>query len=197
MSYQQTLVLLKPDSLKRQLIGRIVARFERAGLTVVGLKMVQPSRQLVDRHYPKDDPESLKAVGQRARLNFEKSGLDLEAAFGTTDPAQIGALIQSWNCDFLTSGPVVAMVLSAPEAIAVVRKLRGSTVPGQSPPGTILGDFSFDNVDLASSQGRPLHNLIHASSSPEEAATEIKLWFEPDQIYPGPGPIQEIMTGGS
>lgn len=83
---------------------------------------------------------------------------------------------------FLTASPVVAMVLEGNKAIPVVRKLVGSTEPLQSIPGTIRGDYTLDSYDLADKDGRAVRNLVHASSSQEDAEKETKIWFRDDEL---------------
>ncbi len=84
---------------------------------------------------------------------------------------------------YLTSGPVVAMVIEGANAVDVVRKLIGSTEPASAPPGTIRGDYAHITFDRADSTGRPVTNLIHASDSEESAKREIELWFKPEEIH--------------
>ncbi|MEN3001956.1 MAG: nucleoside-diphosphate kinase [Armatimonadota bacterium] len=136
----RTLVFVKPDGVQRGLVGEIIARFERRGIRIVGLKMVQPTRELAERHY---------AV-HRDKPFFESV------------------------VNFITSGPVVAMVLECPNAIETVRQMMGATNPLNAAPGTIRGDFGLDIE----------RNIIHGSSDPEAAEYEIKLWFRPEELLP-------------
>jgi nucleoside-diphosphate kinase len=137
---ERTLVLVKPDGVQRQLVGRIVSRFEERGLKIVALKLVAVDRELAERHYA---------------IHREKPFFD--------------GLIE-----FITSAPVVAMVLEGPGAIAMVRTIVGATRPEQAAPGTIRGDLA-----MVTSQ-----NLVHASDGPETAEAEIGLWFVPSEIHP-------------
>ena len=130
---ERTLVLVKPDGVQRLLAGRILARYEERGLRLVGLKLMQTSRDLAERHY---------AV-HRERPFF-------------------GGLVE-----FITSAPLVAAVLEGPNAIAIVRAMNGATRPHEAAPGTIRGDFALETAQ----------NLVHASDSPENAASEVALWF--------------------
>lgn len=84
---------------------------------------------------------------------------------------------------YLTSGPVVAMVIEGASAVEVVRKLVGPTEPASAPPGTIRGDYAHITFERADSTGRPVTNLIHASDSEESAKREIELWFKPEEIH--------------
>jgi nucleoside-diphosphate kinase len=135
---ERTLVLVKPDGVQRGLVGQILARFERKGLKVVGLRMLDVSQDLAERHY---------AVHQ-------------------------GKHFYAGLVEFITSGPVAAIALEGPDAIAVVRRLVGRTMPNEAEPGTIRGDLGVSG----------LRNLIHASDAPETAQFELDLWFRPGEL---------------
>lgn len=135
---ERTFIAIKPDGVQRGLAGEIIRRFETKGFTLVGLKFLQPSRELAEQHY---------AV-HKERPFF--AGL----------------------VDFITSGPVVAMVWEGDGVIASARKLIGATNPLNAEPGTIRGD-------LGANIGR---NIIHGSDAPETAEYEIGLWFKPEEL---------------
>ncbi len=135
---ERTFVIIKPDAVQRGLIGEIVARLERRGLKIVGMKFLQVSEELARQHYAVHEGKPF----------FE-------------------GLIQ-----YITSAPVVAMVLEGTDAIAAVRNSMGATRPAEAAPGTIRGDFGLEI-------GR---NLVHGSDGPETAATEIALWFGDDLV---------------
>ena len=130
---EQTFIILKPDAVQRGLIGEITARFERRGLKIVAMKMIQVSQELARQHY---------AVHE-GRPFFD-------------------GLIA-----YITSSPVVAMVVEGTNAISVVRNTVGATNPAAAAPGTIRADFGLEI-------GR---NLVHASDGPDTAASETALWF--------------------
>jgi nucleoside-diphosphate kinase len=135
---QRTLVLAKPDAVQRGLIGEILARFERKGLKVIGLRLLTVPRPMAETHY----------------------------AVHAGKPFYPGLV------EFITSGPVAAIALEGPDAIAVVRRLVGRTMPNEAEPGTIRGDLGVSG----------LRNLIHASDAPETAAAELDLWFGDDAV---------------
>jgi nucleoside-diphosphate kinase len=85
--------------------------------------------------------------------------------------------------DFMSQGPVVAMVFEGVEAIELVRKLVGPTEPKSAAPGTIRGDFSHMSYGHADETGKGIPNLIHASADPEEAVQEVAHWFKPEELY--------------
>ena len=172
----RTFVLVKPDGVERALTGRIIQRFEDAGLEIVGLKMVTPTVDLATAHYPSTD-EWFSTAGSKTLESYASQGLDAAADLGTSDPREIGVIIKSWLVEYLTSGPVVAMVLSGHDAVRNVRRLVGSTMPNVADPGSIRGAFSLDSATAANVERRPVLNLVHASGEPEEAEFEIGLWF--------------------
>jgi nucleoside-diphosphate kinase len=130
---QRTLVLLKPDTVRRGLAGEVLARFEAKGLRLVAMDLRRADAETADRHYA------------------EHVGKEFYPALR----------------DFVTGGPLVAMVLEGDEAVAVVRALAGATDGRRAAPGTIRGDFSLSNRE----------NLVHGSDSPESAEREIGIWF--------------------
>jgi nucleoside-diphosphate kinase len=139
---ERTLVLLKPDALQRRLVGSILARFEAKGLKIVGMKLLQVSRDLAERHYAE----------------------------------HVGKPFYGELVSFITSAPVIALVIEGPRVIEAVRGLMGKTNPFDAAPGTIRGDFGL-SVGM---------NLVHGSDSPASAAREISLFFSPAEIasYP-------------
>ncbi len=191
---ERTLVFLKPDGVQRGLVGEVVGRFERAGLKVVGMKMLWPDRLLLDRHYPKDEG-FLKAIGGKTKEAFAGYGLDVKKEAGTDDALEIGRQVRGWLIDYVSSGPVVACVLEGIHAVSVVRKLVGDTLPYRAAPGTIRGDFSVDSPTVANLMKRPVRNLIHASGSVEEASMEIPLWFRKEELYDYPRADERAMFG--
>jgi nucleoside-diphosphate kinase len=168
--------MIKPDGVRNRLVGRILARFEEAGLTILDLRLVYASREMIEAHYPSDE-SWLTEVGRKTLETYEKYGMRAEREIGTADPVEIGRRVKSWLASYLTSGPIVAMVLEGNHAIDIVRKLVGSTIPLFAAPGTIRGDFSVDSPAIANAEKRAVWNLIHASGSREEAGREIQLWF--------------------
>lgn len=130
---QRTLVLIKPDAVRRGLVGEVLSRFEAKGLTIVALE-----QRLID--------------GSQADAHYHEH---VEKDF--YPPLR----------DFVTSGPLVALVLEGDEAIEVVRAINGATDGRKAAPGSIRGDLSLSNRE----------NLVHGSDSPESAAREIELWF--------------------
>jgi nucleoside-diphosphate kinase len=130
---EKTLVLVKPDGVRRGLVGQILSRFESKGFTIEAMKLQTVDKQLADQHY----------------------GEHVEKAWYPE------------LREFITSGPLVALILSGDEAITVVRGIVGATDGRKAAPGTVRGDFSLSNQE----------NLIHASDGPESAAREIALWF--------------------
>ena len=176
ISPQKTIIILKHDAVARGLMGEILKRFERAGLKMVAFKFIQAPEDLAVKHYPSDDVW-YRTAGERTLTEYKEKGIDPVKELGTADAVKIGKLIKKWNVDYLTEGPILATVWEGYDAIKVVRKLVGSTKPAEAAPGTIRGDFSIDNVELANALKRPFRNLVHASGNESEAENELDLWF--------------------
>lgn len=179
---EKTLVLIKPDGVKRGLIGEIIARIEQRGLKVIAIDMVEPSKKHIDDHYPKD-PAWISRLGDKTMATYGKYGINAKEELGTDDTAKIGQMVRKWLVDFMISGPIVKMVVKGIHAIDMVRKMAGNTCPNLAEMGTIRGDYSVDSPASANADHRAIHNIIHASENPEEAAHEIKHWFKPSEIH--------------
>ncbi|MFB6469859.1 MAG: nucleoside-diphosphate kinase [Vulcanisaeta sp. AZ3] len=178
---ERTLVIIKPDAVKRGLIGEIISRFERVGLRIVAMKMIRLSKEEAAKFYPNDE-SWLRSVGSKSLKSYAELGKDPKVDLGTDDPVEIGKIIRGWLADYLSMGPVVAMVLEGNRAVEVVRKIVGATTPYSANPGTIRGDFSTDSPELANLEKRALFNLVHASDSPKEAEREIRFFFREDEF---------------
>lgn len=152
---QKTLIVFKPDTVQRGLVGEILTRFERVGLKIIATKMLAPDKEHYHKHY--------EEIGQMITRRGEH-------AFDVT-------------LDMMIQGPVIAMVLEGVEAVALVRKLVGPTEPKSAAPGTIRGDFSHMSFGYADNENKGIPNLIHASGDTEEAAKEINHWFSKSELY--------------
>ena len=130
---QRTLVLVKPDGVRRGLAGEVISRLEKKGLTLVAMELRTLDRATAEEHY-----------GEHRERPF------------------FGELVE-----FITGGPLVALVLEGDQAVAAARQVIGATDPLQAAPGSIRGDHA---VDVQT-------NLVHGSDSPESAAREIQLFF--------------------
>lgn len=170
---ERTLVLVKPDGVQRSLIGEVIKRIERTGLKLVALKFMVPTKELIEKHYLLD-PEWLVKAGTKSFTAYEKNGKKCPHA----SPLEAGKNILVHLQNYLTSGPVVVMVWQGAHAVGIVRKLVGSTEPLSSDVGTLRGDYVIDSYELSDLVGRSIRNLIHASSSPQEANGEIGLWMK-------------------
>lgn len=189
---ERTLVLLKPDAVARGLVGEITGRFERAGLKIVAMKVVQATREKAAGHYSGPDAW-LSGMGQKTLDSFDDFGMDVEEVLGTKVALEIGKMVHSWLVDYVSSGPIVAMVLEGVHAISAVRRLIGFTIPSRAEPGTIRGDYSIDSNTISSLEKRATKNLVHASGNPEEAAQEIAFWFDEDEIVSYTRPDETVM----
>lgn len=152
---ERTLILFKPDTVKRGLVGEILTRFERVGLKVVGTKMLSPDYD----HYYKHYEEIGKVVTRRGKDIFDVT------------------------LEMMNEGPVIAMVLEGIEAVAVVRKMVGATEPKSAQPGTIRGDYSHISFAHANAENIATPNIIHASGDSDEAKLEIAHWFSEAELF--------------
>lgn len=173
---EKTYVMIKPDGVKKGLIGEIIKRFEQRDLKIVALEMFQPSHEMIDNHYPKDEAW-ITRLGNKTLATYEKYGMDPMADFGMTSAEELGPEIRKWLINYMTSAPLVKMVVQGVHAVDVVRKIAGNTMPYLADMGTIRGDFSIDSPALANKEKRAVGNILHASETPEEATHEIKHWF--------------------
>uniref|UniRef100_A0A7J3ZLP3 Nucleoside diphosphate kinase n=1 Tax=Fervidicoccus fontis TaxID=683846 RepID=A0A7J3ZLP3_9CREN len=138
MGLERVFVMIKPDGVRRGLIGEVIRRFERKGLKIIALKMVKLNREQAERLY---EPHREKPF--------------------------FYSLVE-----FITSGPVVAMVLEGESAVDVARLMIGATDARKAMPGTIRGDFALDIQE----------NVVHASDSKESFEREYKLFFEDSEL---------------
>lgn len=179
---ERTLVLIKPDGVKRGLAGKILERYERVGLKIIGLKMVWVDRDKALGHYIGDE-YYLRSLGEKCLKAYEEYGLDPVEYVGSKDPIKVGGAIREWTVNYIISGPVIALALEGNHAIDNARMITGNTYPTFALPGTIRGDFSIDSAVLANTKKRAVKNLIHASGSKEEAGREVKYWFKEEELH--------------
>ena len=175
--HERSLVIVKPDGVQRGLVGEIVTRFEKKGLKITAMKMIWPTKELATKHY--DQPESaMKLLGERTLTSYAEKGVK----HWSSDPMEIARDIQKKLVNYLSTGPVVAMVIEGAHAIAHVRKIRGATNPLGADIGTITGDYTIDSYFISDLDARAIRNLVHASGTVEEAENEIKLWFDEKEV---------------
>ena len=189
---EKTVVLIKPDGVKRGLIGEVVKRIESRGLKIIALKMITASKEHAHSHYPNTEPW-LRGMGEKTLENYKQYEKDPVAELGTDDTLEIGKKVAEWNVDFLTSGPMVAMIVQGIHAVDMVRKIVGKTVPAIAEMGTIRGDFSVDSPTLANAAKRALHNVVHASGDQSESAHELEHWFSKEEVHEYKRAEEDIM----
>ena len=150
---EKTLILLKPDCIARGLIGDVTSRFEKSGLKIVAMKMQWVKKDFAEKHYTED-------IAKRR-----------------------GEDVRNWLLNFITEGPVVAIVLEGVNAIDNVRKLVGDTEPLKAIPGTIRGDLAHTSYEHVNEKQMAVRNLIHASADKNDAESEINLWFTLEEMH--------------
>lgn len=179
---EKTVVLVKPDGVRKGIVGEILSRFEKVGLKLLAAKLIWVDKTHVGKHYA-DDEEYHEVVGKKTLENYQKYGVDPNETLGTDKPVEIGKKVREWNMEFLSSGPVFAMLLEGSEAVRIVRKIVGDTFPADASPGTIRGDYALDSAKVSNLAKRSTQNIVHASGEAKEAEFERKLWFKEDEIY--------------
>jgi nucleoside-diphosphate kinase len=182
MSSERTLLIIKHDGVARGLMGEIIKRVERTGLKLIALEFLNSTQDLGENHYPRSE-KWLSKVGNRTLGDYQNKGLDAKEILGTNDPIEIGRMVKKWLVDYLSVGPVLAMIWEGPQSVKIVRKIAGDTIPANALPGTIRGDFGFDDPELANKHNRPIYNLVHASGEVAEANEEIALWFTGKEVH--------------
>ncbi|MBI4043256.1 MAG: nucleoside-diphosphate kinase [Candidatus Diapherotrites archaeon] len=151
---ERTLILLKPDAVQRGLMGKIITRFEDAGLKIIGMKMVQADQAFAERHYTED-------IAKRR-----------------------GKKVRDVLLDYIQEGPIVALAVEGVHAIEIVRKLVGPTMPREAFPGTIRGDYCHHGKEYCDVKNMPVKNLIHASGDKNDAERELPIWFSEKELHP-------------
>jgi nucleoside-diphosphate kinase len=188
MKNERTLVIIKPDGIQRNLIAEVIMRYERLGFKMIASKMLQATPDMVRNHYSIDPLWGQKA-GEKVLAAKKEKGEDVEGL----DPLKLSADIVGRLALYMTSGPVLAMVWQGAHVVQIVRKITGSTEPRSSDVGTIRGDFMIDSYDLSNLDKRALRNIVHASSSVEEAEKEIPIWFQKDELCSYVAPHDKIL----
>jgi nucleoside-diphosphate kinase len=177
MNPERTLLIIKPDAVKRGMIGTIIETFEKTGLKLMGAKMVRPDAEVIKNHYP-GTPEWVAEMGNKTLASFKQSGTDVKKVMGTEDPKELGQFVYDRLIKYWQEGPIVVMVFQGQNAVAVCRKLRGHTIPALADAGTLHATYSFDSSTLSSSLDRVVKTFVHASGSVDEAEREIAYWFK-------------------
>lgn len=153
MTTEKTLVLIKPEGVQRHLVGKVLTRFEDAGLKIIGMKQVWVNKEFAKKHYTKD-------IAERR-----------------------GEKVREMLLDYIITGPVIAICLQGVDVIKNVRKIVGGTEPSSAPPGTIRGDFAHISFAHADKNQIPVKNIIHASSDEKDASVEVPLWFKESELH--------------
>lgn len=173
---ERTFVIIKPDGVQRSLIGEIISRFERAGLKIAAMKFGYADEDKCWQHYDKDEVW-FESKGQITIKDRKENNLPV-----TKSAVEYGKDIIRSLVKYMTSSPVIFIVLEGNQAVKIVKKLVGGTEPLTSDVGTIRGDFTLDSYDLSNIDERAVRNLIHCSDKVEEAEREIKLWLNKEDI---------------
>ena len=173
---ERTLVLIKPDGVYRQLTGRVLTMFEESGLKIVGMKLLKPKKEVVEKHYAADEKWMI-SVGTKTKQSYKEKGVKVDKT-----ELEIGQEVRNELLSYLTGKPTIALVLEGNDAIYAVRKIIGGTEPRKADPSSIRGKFGTDSYEKADSEHRAVKNIVHASEDKENAEREIYIWFEKDEL---------------
>jgi nucleoside-diphosphate kinase len=173
---ERTLVLIKPDGVERAIIGKIITKFEDAGLKVVGMKLLKADEETVGKHYVYDE-KWLFSVGEKTKKSMREKGVEMKET-----ELEIGKRVRNFLMKDLTRSPIVALVLEGYYTTEVARKIAGATQPKTAEPSSIRGMYASDNYELADALKRPVRNVVHVSESKEIAEKEITLWFKDSEL---------------
>ncbi len=176
---ERTFVILKPDTIQRSLIGEVIGRLERTGLKLVATKMLRADEQKLLEHYGKKD-DWYQSKGAKRKQFLIDAGVSVDAS---RDAIEFGKDIIANIIRYMRTSPVVAMVWEGNQAVAVVKKLVGSTDPTASDVGTIRGDLQIDSYSKSDVEQRALRNLVHCSDQVSEAEREVAIWFTPEELH--------------
>jgi len=180
---ERALILFKPDAVQRGIVGEILSRFEKVGLKIIALKMLDAKEEQLAKHYYKDE-EWLARKGEGVKKN---KGYPEDY-----DAKKAGQEIVDGLIKDMKLCPIIAMVLEGYNAVKTVRRLAGSTNINEASPGTIRGDYSHDTFDLANVSNRPGITIIHATDDPAESDKEVSIWFEKNEIHSYDKPDEKI-----
>lgn len=179
MTTERTFVILKPDAIQRSLIGDIMRRLERTGLKLVAAKMLHADEKRLLEHYGKADAW-YEEKGAKRKVLLAAAGKPVDESRAAIE---YGKDIIRGVVRYMRASPVVAMVWEGNQAVAVVRKLVGTTDPTASDVGTIRGDYQIDSYSLSDAEQRGIRNLIHCSDQVSEAQREIDIWFTSEELH--------------
>ena len=185
--HERSLVLLKPDSIQRGLIGEIISRFEKKGLKIVAMKMIWPTKKIAMDHYFWSDEEK-EGTGNRTIEAYLAKGLKI-----TKTAKEYAEDVKRRMYSYLQTGQIIAMVLEGAHAIEQVRKLVGHGNPLAADVGTIRADLTIDSYVVADEVDRAARNLVHASGNLQEAERELKVWFKEEELVDYDLAIEKIL----
>jgi nucleoside-diphosphate kinase len=177
---EKSLVILKPDTIERKLVGTVISRFEAAGLDVVASKVVKPTDEQIDKHYQIDNADYCTSIGCKSAsipvITYQEAitTYSLERA---EELKNMGVSVLGWNRDYMKRKPLISFIVQGNKAISRIRAIIGSTNPPNAAPGTIRFEYGVDSIEQANLEHRGAENLVHASGAIDEAEREIEIWF--------------------
>lgn len=176
---ERTFVILKPDTIQRGLVGEIIQRFERIGLKIVAMKIINATSEQCWDHYQKSDEWYIKK-GSKTIESLKSRGMTVDK-----EAIEYGKDIVRSLEKYMTASPVIPIVLEGNEAMGVVKRLVGGTEPVTADSGTIRGDLAIDSYNICDIDGRAVRNLVHCTDpadGKQEYEREVNIWFTKDEI---------------
>jgi len=175
---QKTFLMIKPDGIRRSLVGEIIKRLEKVGLKLIFAELILATEDQAKGNYPGTEVW-LRGMGDKTLRGYEGDKEKIMKELGTDDTLKIGNMIYEKLIEYLTSGPMLATVWEGNHSVIIARKIVGATRPQEADIGSIRGDFGFDSPQLAIRSGRiAMETLVHVSDSVEESEREIKYWLK-------------------
>lgn len=170
--------MIKPDGIRRSLVGEIIKRLEAVGLKMIFAELILATEEQARGNYPGTE-QWLRGMGEKTTKGYQGDKKKIMEELGTDDTLKIGNMIYDKLVEYLTSGPMLAMVWEGNHSVEIARKIVGATRPQEADIGSIRGDFGFDSPQLAIRSGRiAMETLVHVSDAVEEAEREIKYWLK-------------------
>lgn len=172
---EKCLILLKPDCIRKKLIGKVIDMIENLGLDIVNIRMLLPDKETISRHYP-DNKEWVESLGNKKIERFRSENIFCDAS-----SYSIGLEVRERLINKLQGKPFIAMIIEGFNSISTLRKLAGNTEPLKAEIGSIRGKFSTDSYVVADFFDRSVENIVHVSDCTESAKREINIWFPEEE----------------
>lgn len=175
--YEDTLVLIKPDAVRRQLAQKIIAEFESNSFSVTVGEEILPTNELVKKHF-EYRPNTFLHTAEKTLKKCQKLGLDISlTTMYNKSVEEVADMIEGFYHSYLMSGIVIPLIVSGRNSIKIVKGMCGNTFPSEADPNSLRGKYASDSFELCIKENRAAQNILHAAEDNEEAIHQLKLWF--------------------